>query len=259
MGVRYLSLLLIAGLVAVTGCSRSNEDYRTFSPTDEAVSPETEAAHGSGTAPLEAPPISAGPVAPVAIPSVSIADQTDGDHSLPRPPRVPMAERIAMLSAALPSTAPAATTGPLEIKLLIPEKEFARVDGGKSLRVSYDDLDLLKVLNMEPVPADCDRYFPDWLKSLDGAQVRIKGFMIPPPRETDLPGFTLARDNQICCFGRDPKVYDVIPVFLKEGITTDYIPNRPFDVVGRFYIRPDVYRGELQNLYEIEDAEVITN
>ena len=82
--------------------------------------------------------------------------------------------------------------------------------------------------------------------------------MYPPDRATGLPGFVLARDNQICCFGRDPKVYDIIPVFLKEGTTTDYIPNRPFDVVGRLFIRPDAYRGKIQNLYEIEEAEVVT-
>jgi hypothetical protein len=186
----------------------------------------------------------------------------------PRPPRVPEPIRIALAAsdgeggngpvaklAARGGAPPPAV--PREPQLLVPEKEFPRVAPGGALRVSYDDLDLLKVLNMEPVPVNCVDYFPDWLKSLDGARIRIRGFMIPPLRETGLPAFTLARDNQICCFGRDPKVYDVIPVQLKEGTTTDYIPNRPFDVVGRFVIRPQAFRGKLENLYEIEDAEII--
>jgi hypothetical protein len=277
--------LTTALLILVCGCSQPAEEYRTFSEgTDGEASQETgDVASGESavTSPPALPPnrdaavnaaTSAPPATAAAPNSKALSPSPDATALSPapkstepspaRPPRVPLPERIAMLAAA-PSAAgagvPAAESGPLEIRLLVPEREFSRVDSGKSLRVSYDDLDLLKVLNMEPVPADCEKHFPDWLKALDGVQVRIRGFMIPPPRETDLPGFTLARDNQICCFGRDPKVYDVIPVFLKEGTTTDYIPNRPFDVVGKFFIRPDVYRGELQNLYEIEDAEVITN
>lgn len=255
-------------ILAVAGCAKSTPEYRTFAehqdgdaavesaqPPQIAASPTVLDIAKVGASPLPGQSTAAAPAlpdsTPLAVPQPATAE--------PRPPRAPLPDRIALLNTA-PNAPPApAATGPLEIKLLIPEKEFARVDAGKSLRVSYDDLDLLKVLNMEPVPPDCTRHFPDWLTALDGVQVRIKGFMIPPPRETELPGFTLARDNQICCFGRDPKVYDVIPVFLKDGTTTNYIPNRPFDVVGRFHIRPDVYRGELQNLYEIEDAVVITN
>ena len=39
-----------------------------------------------------------------------------------------------------------------KIELLIPEKSFRRERGTDAVRVSYDDIDLLKVLNMEPVP-----------------------------------------------------------------------------------------------------------
>ncbi len=278
----YWIAVLAVGMLA--GCTGQTGEYRTYSESDDevpAVVDSGEAAPAGMTADLaqagaaqsqaspgQTPPANA---ATANLPAVQGAPATTETAAPPaldpetRPPGIPEPVRIAMLDASDPGASGAGTsetaavTGPLEIKLLIPEKDFPRVDAGKSLRVSYDDIDLLKVLNMEPVPADCDTHFPEWLKSLDGSQVRIRGFMVPPPRETGLPGFTLARDNQICCFGREPKVYDVIPVFLKEGTTTNYIPNRPFDVVGRFFIRPDIYRGELQNLYEIEDAEVITN
>lgn len=205
------------------------------------------------------------------------------DEPATRPPRAPLPDPIALASAtslsggastATPGDAPARTAGaapgvanpaanastePREVQLLIPEKSFSRVEPNGALRVSYDDIDLLKVLNMEPVPADCAKQFPSWLSGLDGQMVRIRGFMVPPIRETGLTGFIMARDNQICCFGRDPKVYDVMPVTLKEDVTTNYIPNRPFDVVGRFFIRPDVYKGQIENLYEIEDAVIIQN
>jgi hypothetical protein len=123
--------------------------------------------------------------------------------------------------------------------------------------VSYDDIDLLKVLNMDPVPADAANNFPAWLKGLEGRRVRIRGFMFPPFSQTGIHAFGLARDNQICCFGRNPKIYDVFDVHMRDGVTTEYLPNRPFDVVGVFHIRPEAEEGKLFRLYEIDDATVI--
>jgi len=147
---------------------------------------------------------------------------------------------------------------PREIKLLVPEKNFKKADRDGTLRVSYDDIDLLKILNMEPVPTDATDYFPDWLEELEGERIRIRGFMYPAFQQTGLRAFVLARDNEICCFGRNPKVYDLINVAMRKGTTTDYLPNRPFDVEGTFHIRPETEDGTLLQLYEIRDAEVIT-
>jgi hypothetical protein len=144
-----------------------------------------------------------------------------------------------------------------EIQLLIPERSFSVEGPDDAVRISYDDFDLLKVLNMEPVPVDAVDYFPDWLKNLDGKRVRVRGFMYPTFQETDIPGFVLARDNQICCFGRNPKIYDLVEVTLAPGVTTDYIQGRPFDVVGQFHIRPEADGGELWQLYQMTDAIVI--
>lgn len=66
-----------------------------------------------------------------------------------------------------------------EVKILIPEKTFRKEGKEGLLRVSYDDIDLLKVLNMEPVTADAPDKMPSWLKELDGKRIRIRGFMYP--------------------------------------------------------------------------------
>ncbi len=141
-----------------------------------------------------------------------------------------------------------------EIKLLIPSKTFKAEGTEKALRVSFDDVDLLKVLNMDPVIPEAPGMMPDWLKQLDGKRIRIRGFMIPPFSETDVRAFTLARDTQLCCFGRNPLPYDLIDVFLKEGAETEYIELRPFDVVGVFHIGEEIEPGYL---YSIDDAVVI--
>ncbi|MEZ6045488.1 MAG: hypothetical protein R3C11_07880 [Planctomycetaceae bacterium] len=155
---------------------------------------------------------------------------------------------------------PDAALEPRQIELLIKDKSFKKVGKEKALQVSYDDIDLLKVLNMEPVPLDAVDYFPDWLNELDGKLIRIRGFMFPPFEATGIEKFLLARDNEICCFGRDPKIYDIIRVKMKEGTSTDYISNRPFDVIGRFHIAPEAWEGDekLLKLYHIDEAVVIS-
>jgi hypothetical protein len=142
-------------------------------------------------------------------------------------------------------------------QLLVPSRSFKTEGADGALRVSYDDLDLLKVLNLEPVTPDAPAMMPGWLKKLDGQRIRIRGFMYPTFQQTGIHAFALARDNQICCFGRNPKIYDVFDVALRHGVTTDYIPNRPFDVVGVFHIKPDSEEGKLYRLYEMDDAVVI--
>lgn len=145
---------------------------------------------------------------------------------------------------------------PREPELLIPNKEFRSEGAENALRVTFDDIDLLKVLNMEPVPEDAVKQFPDWLAQLEGKRVRIRGFMFPTLSQTGITYFQHVRDNEICCFGRTPKVYDRISTVLREGETTNYIQGRPFDVVGTFRIDPVYEDGEWLQLYLLEDAIV---
>lgn len=146
---------------------------------------------------------------------------------------------------------------PRKVKVLVKSREFKEEGPEGAIRISFDDFDLLKVLNMDPVTANAAELMPKWLKDLDGKRVRVRGFMYPPFEETNLPFFVLARDNQICCFGRNPKIYDLVEVFMRKGVTTDYIQNRPFDVVGIFRINPAAEEGLLYQLYQLEDATVI--
>lgn len=155
---------------------------------------------------------------------------------------------------------PSATTPdgvPRKIELLIPERTFTKEGREKAWRVSYDDLDLLKILNMEPVPTNATEYFPTWLENLNGQTIRLRGFMYPNFLSSGIEQFVLARDNQICCFGRDPKIYDLVAVTMLPGKTTDYIPNRPFDVIGTFRIELLAEEGKLLGLYWLENAQVI--
>jgi hypothetical protein len=165
----------------------------------------------------------------------------------------------ASIAALMKVTATAVSPAePRKVEVLITEKTFRPDPASKALRVSYDDLDLLKVLNMEPVTIDAIDHMPAWLKGLDGQRIKIRGFMFPTYETEGIERFVLARDNQICCFGRDPKVYDLVQVDMKPGKTTRYIPaTRAFDVVGRLRFEMVAADNKPFGLYFLEEAEVI--
>lgn len=155
--------------------------------------------------------------------------------------------------------AAAVVVTPRQVEVLVKDKSFRTDQKLSGLRVSFDDLDLLKVLNMEPVTANATELMPDWLKGLNGKRICVRGFMYPTYDTEGIEQFVLARDNQICCFGRDPKIYDLIQVDMKSGKTTNYIPaTRSFDVVGTFHVDMKADDdGKPYGLYVIDDAAVI--
>lgn len=154
-------------------------------------------------------------------------------------------------------------------KLLVTERNFSKEREHDAWRVTYDDLDLLKILNMEPVPLNAVDFLPEWLTQLDGKRIILRGWMFPPNKTEGNKGFIFVRDNQVCCFGPNAKAYDKLMVRLKQGTTVDFINGRPFDVVGTFTIDPWIEdtrnerTGEFTEvigmLYHIDDAVIIDN
>jgi hypothetical protein len=250
---------LFVGSVIAVGCGQGqpSSDYKTYDqlltqePQETVVEPADMVTSEDPGIAAEVVAETAPDIAEVPVSAIAPVNVVDGTQAasilqVSTTPNSPVTSAIA-----------AAPTGPRTIELLVPQKDFKIEGKPPGLRVSYDDLDLLKVLNMEPVPDDATEHFPHWLRDLNGKQIRIRGFMYPTFEASGIEQFVLARDNQICCFGRDPKVYDLIAVQLESGRTTDYIPNRPFDVVGTFRIEMLAERGKPLGLYWLEGARVI--
>lgn len=255
--------VVIPGLaVVLSGCGGS--DLSGYRPLEKTSSHPARTVSDSGTASQDS--ASDSPIIPdvadakgdlvdevpvSALGPVNVIDGTSVSNLLKTVP-----SDTATQSAVQPASA--VSTKSRTVELLIPEKTFQRDTASKALRVSYDDLDLLKVLNLEPVTDNAVDLMPAWLKELDGKRIRIRGFMYPTFEAEGIETFALARDNQICCFGRDPKVYDLIQVDMRSGKTTVYIPpTRSFDVVGKFKIEMVSEGGKPYGLYQIEDAEII--
>ena len=200
---------------------------------------------------------------PGVTPPEAAADETAPEKETapevePPPPEPKTAQ--ATPSESRPPESPAGPEPPVELasfsaETAAPPPQFAAEGDAGAVRVSFDDFDLLKIMNLDPVPADVE--LPKWLASMDGRRVRVRGFMYPTFTATGLTGFVLARDNEICCFGRNPKIYDLVPVELGPGETTDYIEGRPFDVEGVFHVEPEADADELWQLFYMTDAKVL--
>ena len=279
----YLSAMVLCGLLAFAGCRDGGDGgYREVTQAD-VVAPSTNgpeindssASGGSAAAgdpvtagdpdspevstveppsfenPPGSPPAGADPVNPLrpALPGNPLRPPLPGDGL--GPPLDPSGRRPTPRTTEAPGADP---KEPREIKLLVKNKTFKVEGPEKAVRVSYDDFDLLKVLNMEPVPPNAPEHMPGWLKQLDGKRIRVRGFMYPTFQDP-VEIFVLARDNQICCFGRNPKIYDLVRVVLRKGVTSPYIQNRPFDVVGLFHIAKKIEDPKL--LYSLDDAVVV--
>ena len=259
------------GLCLAIGCTQASnpQDYKAYKDLKEPDSVSSDTAPDAES-PVATPAITATPqenvespvpaVVETPVSALAPANVVDGTsasavlNAFNNKPATDLAEKTTPTET---PTTPATEPKPQGIQLLVPQREF-KVEGPQNaLRVSYDDLDLLKVLNMEPVPEDALKHFPSWLKALDGQHVRLRGFMYPTFQATGIDQFVLARDNQICCFGRNPKVYDLVSVQMRDGVTTDYIQNRPFDVVGTFRIDLIAEGGKPMGLYWLEDCIVI--
>jgi hypothetical protein len=146
------------------------------------------------------------------------------------------------MAAGSPAVVPVAETdGPRVFSVVGPEGAVC---------VSYDDI----AADLPGESAD----LPPSLRTLAGRRIRIRGFMVPAFEESGLRWFVLSRDNEACCFGPNPRPCDVIPVTLREGVTTDYIQGRPFDVVGTFRVQPEsAPDGKIERLYALHDALVV--
>ncbi len=144
------------------------------------------------------------------------------------------------------------------MEILIKERNFHPEKPHQSLRVSFDDLDLLKVINMKPVTKDCIEKMPQWLRDLDGKQIVIRGFMKPLEYMTDIESFLFVRDSSLCCFGSNPLIHDMIYVKLNPEELTNYIELRPFDVSGTFRIELLEDSDRLLGLYFLDNARVLT-
>ncbi|HVJ69713.1 MAG TPA: hypothetical protein VM510_17180, partial [Caulifigura sp.] len=95
---------------------------------------------------------------------------------------------------------------------------------------------------------------PD-LMAMEGKKIFVKGFMYPTGQVYDLKSFLLVKDSDQCCFGGEPKLWDMLGVYMKGPELANYYSGR-VSVAGTFRLKPEYKGGKLEAIYLLDGVEV---
>ena len=92
------------------------------------------------------------------------------------------------------------------------------------------------------IPAD--------VKKLNGATVRMRGFMIPMDQSDTISRFALVPSLWSCCFGEPPQVQHIITVHCEKGKGVSYV-SRPIVVEGLLEVKETREDGYVVGLFNL--------
>lgn len=98
---------------------------------------------------------------------------------------------------------------------------------------------------------------PQPIKNLNGKKIALQGFMVP----TDLKNgkttrFLLVKDQSLCCFGRMPRMNELVSVRMAAGKAARVIQDQPVTVFGTIDVGEIIDKGEVESLYRIDSEDV---
>lgn len=96
---------------------------------------------------------------------------------------------------------------------------------------------------------------PDDVRRLNGATLRLKGFMIPMEEAEKISQFALVPSLFSCCFGRPPGIQHVIMVSCRPGKKVDLLPDQ-IVVEGVLTVRETKEDGYVVSLFQLVCTDV---
>ncbi|HUO07278.1 MAG TPA: DUF3299 domain-containing protein [Phycisphaerae bacterium] len=157
-----------------------------------------------------------------------------------------------------PPPLPAATTAPASVtvnpKDIDPTTNKQRiphqpVPAGETVSMTIRELG-----NFEFDPtADAD--IPPDIKYLNGATVRLRGFMIPLNQAEDITDFALVPTLANCCFGQPPGVQHTINCKTEKGKAVQYTPDE-ISVTGKLTINVKRDQGYTYEIFDLQVSSV---
>ena len=96
---------------------------------------------------------------------------------------------------------------------------------------------------------------PDDVVKLDGAQIRLSGFMIPMDQAENITQFALVPSLFACCFGQPPQIQHTIIVNCPKGKAVSYYPDE-IVVEGTLNVEEKKDEGFIVSLFEVEVLSV---
>ena len=135
--------------------------------------------------------------------------------------------------------------------------QFKIADPKGAIRLNWDHLNIPNIRKRSEFKPHHVKHLPQSALALNGKRVRISGYMLPSFKPKDLKLFRLVKRNDTMTFPGTIPPTKIVPVWLRTGVTSDYLLNRRFDVVGTFKVAPLFYEGEVIALYKIVDALIL--
>jgi hypothetical protein len=108
-----------------------------------------------------------------------------------------------------------------------------------------------------PYDAEKGGGVPDDVLRLDGARVRLRGYMIPLNQAEAITEFALVPSLLACCFGQPPQIQHTIVVYLPRGKALPYVTNE-IVVEGALHVREKKDDGFVVSLFELKAVSVKT-
>jgi hypothetical protein len=103
--------------------------------------------------------------------------------------------------------------------------------------------------------ADKGGNVPDDVKALNGATLRLSGFMIPMDQADNITQFALVPSLFACCFGQPPQIQHTIVVHVPKGKAVSYYPEE-IVVEGKLAVDEKKEDGFIVSLFEMECSSV---
>jgi hypothetical protein len=151
---------------------------------------------------------------------------------------------LALISGAALRAAPALPPPELEHGCL--KLGFDRLAGFKFVAPNYDP-----VADAKGQPPSGDDQIPSEVKSWNGKDAVITGFMLPTKLENGKATEFLIMANQMaCCFGTVPNMNDWVIVKMPQG--TEVIQDVPLSFYGRLKVGAIFENGYMTGIYQMD-------
>jgi hypothetical protein len=96
---------------------------------------------------------------------------------------------------------------------------------------------------------------PDDVKALNGATIRLHGFMIPMDQAENISKFALVPSLFNCCFGQPPQIQHTIVVTCPKGKAVSYYPDEII-VEGKLTVAVTKDDGYVVSIFSVETSSV---
>lgn len=113
--------------------------------------------------------------------------------------------------------------------------------------------------NPETVKTKANAEIPADIRSLNGKNVVIQGFLLPVKMNDGLAvEFLLMRNQSMCCYGVPPKINEWITVVM-NGKGVKPVMDQPIAVAGVFRVGPIEENGCLAGIYRLDGEKAIAS